>query len=224
MPDVWELKYGLNPNSDKDAHIDNDIDQLYNLDEYLHNTDPKNPDTDGEGLLDGQEVKRYKTNATNPDTDGDTYNDKIDAYPLDPTRHAEEGAEKGWVWGEIPFYLILLIVIIVVIILVITPIVIRKKRRRMIGRPYTEDETLHELSQDVLKDSNGLYHTVSRARLQRGLESKFSSGTLSEQTYKYIKNDLLYSEYDLSAQESETIQTAQPAQLVNEVMDEAGKN
>jgi parallel beta-helix repeat protein len=202
MPDVWELKYGLDPTDHKDAQIDIDIDQLYNLDEFLHNTDPKNPDTDGEGLLDGQEVKIYKTNASNPDTDGDTYNDKIDAYPLDPTRHALEAEDRGWKL-ELPFYLILLIIIIIIIIIALIPAVVRKRRRGMIGRPYTEDKTLHELSQDVLSDSDGVYHSISRAQLQRGLESKFSSGTLSEQTYKYIRNDLLYTEYDLTAQEGQ---------------------
>ena len=33
-------------------------------------TDPKNPDTDGDALTDGDEVLNYKTNPLNADTDG----------------------------------------------------------------------------------------------------------------------------------------------------------
>jgi len=36
---------------------------------------PTNPDTDGDGLSDGEEVNTYNTDPTNPDTDGDGLND-----------------------------------------------------------------------------------------------------------------------------------------------------
>jgi hypothetical protein len=54
MPDDWELEYGLDPDSD-DAALDPDGDDLTNLEEYLSGTDPLNPDTDGDGILDGDE-------------------------------------------------------------------------------------------------------------------------------------------------------------------------
>ncbi|MHA1532571.1 MAG: hypothetical protein ACTSR6_11285, partial [Candidatus Heimdallarchaeota archaeon] len=42
-------------------------------------TNPLNPDTDGDGILDGEEtsigVDGFLTDPTNPDTDGDGYND-----------------------------------------------------------------------------------------------------------------------------------------------------
>ena len=51
-------------------------------------TDPNNPDTDGDGLLDGEEVFDYNTYPNNPDTDGDGYNDGFEVDngydPLDP--------------------------------------------------------------------------------------------------------------------------------------------
>jgi len=69
--------------------------------------DPLNPDTDGDGVPDGVEVRdksddnhdgSYEwpdevgfnpdeaTNPLNPDTDGDGRNDGIDTYPNDPLR------------------------------------------------------------------------------------------------------------------------------------------
>jgi hypothetical protein len=54
LPDDWEMAYGLNPGLN-DSGIDLDGDGLTNLDEYELDTDPLNPDTDGDGILDGQE-------------------------------------------------------------------------------------------------------------------------------------------------------------------------
>jgi hypothetical protein len=62
MPDDWEIAHGLDPNLD-DSGLDSDGDGLTNLEEYLRGTDPFNPDTDGDGILDGDEGKE--------DTDGD---------------------------------------------------------------------------------------------------------------------------------------------------------
>ncbi|MDD3284279.1 MAG: hypothetical protein PHZ07_01665 [Patescibacteria group bacterium] len=57
--------------------ISNDIDGdgLSNEEERILGTDPNNPDTDGDGLSDRQEVKIYKTDPLNSDTDGDGYLD-----------------------------------------------------------------------------------------------------------------------------------------------------
>ena len=43
-----------------------------------------NPDTDGDGSNDGEEVKRG-TDPLNPDIDGDGILDGEDDFPLDPT-------------------------------------------------------------------------------------------------------------------------------------------
>ncbi|HVX40040.1 MAG TPA: thrombospondin type 3 repeat-containing protein, partial [Gemmatimonadaceae bacterium] len=43
-------------------------------------------DTDGDGLTNAQE-HAIGTSPTNPDTDGDGFTDKVDAFPLDPSRH-----------------------------------------------------------------------------------------------------------------------------------------
>ena len=47
--------------------------------------DDGNADSDGDGLTNSQE-HGIGTSPTNPDTDGDGVNDRLDAFPLDPTR------------------------------------------------------------------------------------------------------------------------------------------
>ena len=83
-------------NSDRD--IDSDNDGKSNLEELNYRLDPFNPDTDGDGLMDGEELIKYhsdpksvdtdidglgdydeifiyKTDINNPDTDNDGYQD-----------------------------------------------------------------------------------------------------------------------------------------------------
>ena len=57
MPDDWEIAHGLDPSVD-DCGFDYDGDGLSNLQEYLHGTDPFNPDSDGDGILDGDDDGR----------------------------------------------------------------------------------------------------------------------------------------------------------------------
>ncbi len=55
--------------------IDSDHDGLMDKQEKALGTDPLNPDTDGDGLSDGDEVNKYRTNPLKVDTDGDGYPD-----------------------------------------------------------------------------------------------------------------------------------------------------
>jgi len=79
---------------------DLDGDGLLNDEEKRIGTDPLNPDTDGDGLKDGEEVKTYKTDPLNPDTDGDKLRDGEEVFqyktnPLDPdTDH--DGLQDGY--------------------------------------------------------------------------------------------------------------------------------
>ncbi len=50
---------------------DPDRDGLNNLEEFNRNTDPNNPDSDQDGLADGDEVKIFETDPMNPHTAGD---------------------------------------------------------------------------------------------------------------------------------------------------------
>jgi hypothetical protein len=54
MADWWEIKYF--GNLDRDGSGDWDNDGLNDLDEFLYDTIPDNPDTDGDGFSDGVEV------------------------------------------------------------------------------------------------------------------------------------------------------------------------
>ncbi|WP_193214273.1 LamG domain-containing protein [Luteolibacter marinus] len=60
MPDLWEIAHGTNPDV-PDGEIDNDAnggpDGLSNLEEYQNGTDPQEFDSDGDTLSDGIEVK-----------------------------------------------------------------------------------------------------------------------------------------------------------------------
>jgi len=57
------------------AQGDDDVDGLSNAQEAALGTNPSNPDTDGDGLLDGAEVNQYGTDPKNQDSDGDALPD-----------------------------------------------------------------------------------------------------------------------------------------------------
>ena len=81
MPDRWERKHGLSVKRN-DAARDPDRDALRNLAEYRARTNPRRPDTDRDGVLDGHEDRdrdrvdnanedREATSPADRDTDGD---------------------------------------------------------------------------------------------------------------------------------------------------------
>jgi hypothetical protein len=85
MPDWFEVRYSfLNVNDPTDAAKDQDLDGLTNLEEYQKGTTLDKPDTDGDGINDGAEVKRTVNGqpaATDPlkaDTDGDGLSDGVE--------------------------------------------------------------------------------------------------------------------------------------------------
>jgi outer membrane protein OmpA-like peptidoglycan-associated protein len=67
---------------------DDDHDGLMNNEEKELRTDPDNPDTDGDGLQDGEEVHKYRTNPLKADTDGDGLKDgdEVMKYKSDPVK------------------------------------------------------------------------------------------------------------------------------------------
>jgi outer membrane protein OmpA-like peptidoglycan-associated protein len=72
---------------------DDDHDGLSNAEERRYGTDPHNPDTDGDGLSDGLEVKKYHTNPLKKDTDGDGLSDadEVLKYRTDPLKFDTDG-------------------------------------------------------------------------------------------------------------------------------------
>lgn len=71
LDDVREKEIGTDP-----RNLDTDGDGLSDGDEVIiYKTDPLKADTDGDGLSDGDEVLIWRTNPLNADTDGDSYPD-----------------------------------------------------------------------------------------------------------------------------------------------------
>jgi hypothetical protein len=91
LPDDWEYKYFGNLNQGPED--DPDGDGLTNIREFELGTDPTIPDTDGDGLSDGDEVNVYGSDPLNPDTDGDGLLDgeEVHVYGTDPTKADTDG-------------------------------------------------------------------------------------------------------------------------------------
>ncbi len=72
---------------------DDDNDGLSNVEERRLGTNPLSPDTDHDGLTDGQEVKTYHTNPLKTDTDGDGLSDgdEVLKYHTDPLKTDTDG-------------------------------------------------------------------------------------------------------------------------------------
>lgn len=72
---------------------DRDKDGLTKREEQALGTDPNNPDTDGDGLNDGEEVNKYNTNPLNIDSDGDVLNDynEIMSFNTNPNNPDTDG-------------------------------------------------------------------------------------------------------------------------------------
>jgi outer membrane protein OmpA-like peptidoglycan-associated protein/opacity protein-like surface antigen len=72
---------------------DKDGDGLTKREEKELGTDPENPDTDADGLKDGEEVRTYVTNPLNADTDADGLQDgnEVKAHNTNPTKTDTDG-------------------------------------------------------------------------------------------------------------------------------------
>jgi hypothetical protein len=66
---------------------DKDGDGIFSRLERLLGTSDLSVDSDGDGWTDADEINIYHTDPSNPDTDGDGVIDSQDAAPLDPTVH-----------------------------------------------------------------------------------------------------------------------------------------
>ena len=85
IPDEDEILLGMDPNDPSDALLDLDSDGLANVNEWITGTDLLNPDSDGDGLTDGDEVNTYGTSPLSTDSDADNLSDDVEiAEGLDP--------------------------------------------------------------------------------------------------------------------------------------------
>jgi outer membrane protein OmpA-like peptidoglycan-associated protein len=88
MSDIEE-QFGTNPyNPDTDNDGLNDGEEV-----NTYKTDPLKADTDGDGLKDGEEVMKYKTDPSKADSDGDGLNDgdEVMKYKTDPLKADTDG-------------------------------------------------------------------------------------------------------------------------------------
>ena len=88
----WSFSLGLTIVGESGSS-DPDHDGLTNAEEKELGTDPHNPDTDGDGISDGDEVLKYHTNPLKKDTDGDGLSDydEIFKYHTDPNKVDTDG-------------------------------------------------------------------------------------------------------------------------------------
>jgi len=88
----WGFLFGLTA-SGYSGNLDADNDGLSNDEEKQLGTDPHNPDTDGDGLSDGDEIHRYHSNPLQVDSDGDGLKDgeEVTKYMTDPSKPDTDG-------------------------------------------------------------------------------------------------------------------------------------
>jgi len=105
IPDWWEHDYRLDWDDPADAGNDIDSDGLDNLEEYQNLSDPKDSDTDNDGLSDGVEVNIHGTNPANSDTSQNGIPDgwlvQYGLDPLAPEVRDEDPDDDGYTnWEE----------------------------------------------------------------------------------------------------------------------------
>lgn len=100
IPDGWEYQHGLDPLNPEDAFDDPDGDQLVNLAEFLSGTNPRLTDTDADFLPDYEEVVIYMTDPLNPDTDGDGLLDGQEVWDKNMDGVRDGGFFPDWAGGD----------------------------------------------------------------------------------------------------------------------------
>jgi uncharacterized membrane protein len=167
LPDLWELKYGLDPTDNSDAVLDFDNDSLTNLEEYKKDTDP-----------------------TLYDTDGDGYSDKVDEFPNDPGSHRKESMdEKVNQTDQIGYILVILLVVIIIVILLIS-IYIIKNRSQSDVKFTPDDEIYSKVIHDILFDYQPNGEKLSSIELEAILDERLQKGEISEDSYNHIINNI----------------------------------
>ena len=96
MPDDWENQWGFDPGDPADGVADRDSDGLNNVGEFMAGTDPGIPDSDNDGLTDGDEVAGHGTDPMNSDSDADGMPDgwEVD-HGLEPTANDANADADG---------------------------------------------------------------------------------------------------------------------------------
>ncbi|MFQ6061383.1 MAG: Ig-like domain-containing protein, partial [Thermoplasmata archaeon] len=115
LPDSWEEANGLNRTNPSDSLEDTDNDGLTNVQEFEEGTDPQDPDTDGDGVKDGD-----------------------DLYPTDSSKWKREEP-----LGFLP-YLVIGVVVIAVVVAISVFLYMRKRLGPPVEAPEEEGEAISE--------------------------------------------------------------------------------
>ncbi|MFH0919840.1 MAG: T9SS type A sorting domain-containing protein [Fibrobacterota bacterium] len=91
----YNIKMTRIPIDAEEAALDPDYDGLENSSETTAGTDSNNPDSDGDGLWDGQEVVLLTTDPKKADTDDDGDNDAVELYAFSNPRDAFKTATQN---------------------------------------------------------------------------------------------------------------------------------
>lgn len=95
MANEWEMEFGLEPDIAADAATDLDGDGLSNREEYAAHSNPRQMDTDGDSLSDGDEVKLYRTLPHRADSDGDAMTDGFElSFGLNPLESGDGAQDR----------------------------------------------------------------------------------------------------------------------------------
>lgn len=87
VPAIPETPTSTQTQSVANSEKDSDLDGLTDAEEVKLKTNPNNADTDSDGLTDWAEIKLYNTDPLNPDSDGDSYKDGEEVVKgYDPNR------------------------------------------------------------------------------------------------------------------------------------------
>ncbi|MET0646110.1 MAG: Ig-like domain-containing protein, partial [Pyrinomonadaceae bacterium] len=109
IPDDAEVRLGLDPRNPADAQEDFDRDGFTNLEEYRLGTDIRLADRDEDGLSDGDELNTHRTSPLQPDTDGDDIPDGVEvrtgSNPLDRNSYDLLKAAAGSIMSPASFTL-----------------------------------------------------------------------------------------------------------------------
>jgi hypothetical protein len=172
LPDYWELLYGLNINDPKDYLLDSDNDGLRNIDEFRKETDPTNPDTDGDGYVDGE-----------------------DYYPINSKLFKKETPEDNY---SLLIILAFCVVFVLILLALMKIFIFRPKHQPGKGqhsiRPEMDSEMLERLRHQLLEGEPLSEMYYSYDEISDMLERKYRSGQMSEQTYKLMRSEILCSE------------------------------
>jgi hypothetical protein len=181
---------------DRDGHGDNS--SGFNGDHFPNNPEEWN-DTDGDGIGDNSDAFP-RDKAASIDSDGDNYPDewnpdmsrkdsttglKLDAYPNNPNKYKKDD-DNYIIWIALAISVIVILGIIGAMKLFII-----KPRLKRASTLINDNDLFNIIRHKILNGEKLDELDYSPDQIEKLLENKFRSGMISENTYKFIKINVL---------------------------------